>query len=104
MHEFSSFGIVIEERKMVGDKIEIYKVLNLPVSVLDYEIKPTKIEDNKTKGNGMCLKLQIDLKGVKRVIFTSSVKLQDQINQAGREKLPFSTTIIKAEDDSFRFT
>ncbi len=81
MHKFSELGIVVAERKMVGDKIEIYKVLNLGISVLDYEIKPTKFEDNKNKGNGLCLKLQIDLKGTKRVIFTSSVKLQDQISR-----------------------
>ncbi len=104
MHRFSELGIVLDRKTMTGEKIEMFKVLNLEISILDYTVKPTKFDDNKAKGNGMCLCLQIDLKGMTRVIFTSSVILQDYLDKITRAKLPFITTIIKEIDGSFRFT
>jgi len=85
---------------MQGKKIEMYKVLNREISVHDYLIGPSKYEQ---KGNGKCLKLQIEFENEKRVVFTGSVILQEMIQQVNRTDFPFSTT-IKKEEERFFFT
>ncbi len=104
MQKFSELNITVEKKRMRGHKIDIYNILNLPISIWDFEVNPTKFEDKKHKGNGMCLSLQLQLDGVERVVFTSSVILQQMINKVEKDKFPFSTTIVKELDGSFRFT
>ncbi len=104
MQKFSELGISVDKKRMTGKKIEMYNVLNLSISVLDFEVNPTKFEENKHKGNGLCLSLQLLVDGVERVVFTGSVILQQMIHKVSKDKFPFSTIIVKQMDGSYTFT
>ncbi len=100
MNDFKDLGVKQFSKPMSGDKIEIERVLNRRIIILDYRIEPSKYPDH---GNGKRLVLQIDVDNSTRIIFAGSVSLQDAILQIPREKLPFSATIIK-DGKMHRFT
>lgn len=99
INSFSDFGIKPTAKSFEGDKIKIERILNRTVEVHDYKIEPSKFE----KGSGKRLVLQLFFDGDKRIVFTSSQNLMDMIQQAGKERLPFKTTIIK-ENGRLEFT
>lgn len=101
MNEFKYFGIELESKAFIGEKIKIKKVLNLPIIVHGYRIEAS---DFKDKGNGKCLHLQIELNGTKHVLFTGSINLQDQIAKVPAERFPFKTTIIEVNENGYRFS
>jgi hypothetical protein len=82
----------------VGDKIQLQKLFNIRITVLDFKVEPSK-----QKPGTELLTLQIEKAGEKRVVFTGSTVLIDQINRVPREKLPFET-IIKGDNDYYEFT
>lgn len=82
----------------MGDKVSVKKLINYPITVLDYKIEPSK-----QKANTELLTLQIEKSGEKRIVFTGSRWLIDQIKQVPREKFPFLTTIT-GDDDHYEFT
>lgn len=96
MKRFSDFS---NEQILDGDKIKISKVLNQEIAVLDHSIKDSKYSKNKS---GKYLTLQIKHNDEKRVIFTGSDVLIDQIEKYG-DKVPFLTTIRKV-NRYFSFT
>ena len=99
MKRFSELGIKAEEsKKLIGDKVKVDKILNKEIVVLDY-----KIEDSKHNA-GKCLHLQISINDTKRVIFTGSKKLIEIMLKTSSEQLPFITTIVKEDDDSYNFS
>jgi len=69
----------------------------------DFAIKPkgSAFVGDKIKAN--YLKLQIEKAGDKRVVFTGSKVLTDQIEQVPREKFPFETTIT-GDNERYEFT
>ena len=98
MNKFSDLGIkAAESKKLVGDKIKIDKILNKEIIVLGYRIDASKYE-------GKCLCLQISLSDTKRVVFTGSKKLLELVQQTHAESFPFTTAIVKEDDDSLNFT
>lgn len=94
MKSFSQLNIKPKHvSNFIGDKIHIDKVLGKEIIVHHHEIKLSKFpKDNNDK----CMYLQIEIKGDKRVIFTTSKYLMDLCEQA-KEHFPFTTTIIKEE-------
>ncbi len=92
MKKFSDFDIKAETKSFSGDKITIDRILNREVVVRDY-----KIEKSKFEGKGNCLYMQIELNGMKYVVFTGSAYLMEQIQQIDAADFPFSTTIVKIE-------
>lgn len=98
MFNFKDLGITPKESAFVGKKIDIEDVLNLPISVLGYEIK-----DSTKKANTKYLTLQIETEENKRVVFTGSKNLMDLISQVPKDKFPFTTT-IKKNDRRLDFT
>ena len=92
MKKFSEFGIKLSSKSFIGDKIRMDKILNIPIIVFDFKIDASKFED---KGNGKKLCLQIEKLGIKHIIFTGSVKLQEMIVQVPSISFPFEATIIK---------
>lgn len=86
---------------MEGPKIDMQKLFGRQIVVHDYSIGPSKIPG---KENTQCLTLQISLDGNKRVVFSGSKYLIDTCLKIPKESLPFSTTIIKADNDSHQFT
>ncbi len=99
MRKFSDLGIKTEVR-MTGSKINITRIMNREISVLDYKIEDSKFPKNKS---GKCLFLQIEFDGEKRVVFTGSDVLISQIRQVPHENLPFTATIVK-NSEYFEFT
>lgn len=99
MNKFKDFNIPAPKvNTFVGDKIPVKKLLNQPIRVHDYRIEPSK-----KKEGANCLYLQIEKSGDKRVVFTGSNGLMDQIKQVPREHFPFETT-IRQDNDYYEFT
>ncbi|AWW32154.1 hypothetical protein DN752_19530 [Echinicola strongylocentroti] len=95
---FSDFGIKSPSQVFTGDKVKIFRILNREIQVCDYRIEPSKYSEG-----GKCLYLQIDVEGVKSVVFTGSNHLIQQIEMVPKTGFPFNTTIIQ-EDQRFEFT
>lgn len=100
MTSFSELKIKTPVPAMEGNKIEMFKVLNKEIKVWGYEIKPSKYPD---KGNGKCLYMQIEIDGLKRVLFTGSGVLMETLELVPKDAFPFTTTIVK-ENERFQFT
>lgn len=98
MHNFKDFNIKPKINAFVGEKIQVQKLFNLPVTVLDYKVEPSK----QKKGTEL-LTLQIEKSGEKRIVFTGSVVLIDQIKRVPQNQFPF-TTIIRGDNDYYEFT
>jgi hypothetical protein len=96
MKNFSELGIKPKENKFIGDKIKIDRILDNDIVVNDFEIEPSKFEGNR-------LKLAIEYKEEKRIVFTGSANLMDMIGRVDKKHLPISTKIVKKED-RFEFT
>lgn len=92
MKQFKDFKIQPTLKHFIGDKIKIDRILNKQVVIHAFEISASKIEG---KGNGKCLKLQLEVDGQKRILFSGSVTLQNMIEQVPEKDFPFTTTIIK---------
>jgi len=101
MTRFSELNIKpTTQQGFEGDKIDMYKILNKEVKVLDFAIKPSKYEE---KGNGKCLYMQLEVDQRKRVAWCGSGVLMDLIQQVPKEAFPVTTTIVK-ENDRYLFT
>lgn len=98
MNQFKDFGIKPELKNFTGDKIAIKRLFNIPIKVLDF-----KIENSKHKENTKCLTLQIEFREEKRIVFTGSTVLMQQIEGVPKDKFPFNTTIIN-DNEYFEFT
>lgn len=86
----------------VGDKISIPKIIGKQITVFwPYKIAPSKWPES---GNGKCLTVQIELNGNKRILFTSSIALQEVMKKIPEESFPFVATITMQENDSYQFT
>lgn len=98
MNSFKDFKIRPKTNQFVGEKIQIQRVLNQSIKVLSFKISPSKQRENTE-----LLTLQIEKSGDKRVIFTGSTVLIDQINQVPQEGFPFET-IIRKDNEYYEFT
>lgn len=84
----------------MGDKIKIKKVFDKEIVVLDFLIESSKYSE---VSQGKCLKLQIEINGIKHVLWTGSRVLMEMIQQVDRRSLPFKTIIIE-DGESYQFT
>ena len=98
MHSFKDLDIKPNIKSFIGDKIPVKKILNNEIKVLDFKIDPSKQKEGTE-----LLTLQIEKSGEKRIVFTGSTILRDQIRRVPKDKFPF-TTIIKADNDYYEFT
>ncbi len=98
MNAFKDFNIKPQLYTFVGDKIKIDRIINIPITVIDF-----KIEESTVKQGTKRLTLQIEKNQTKHIIFTGSKILQQQIQQVQKDKFPFVTTIIK-DNEYFEFT
>lgn len=98
MHNFKDFNIKPRVNSFVGEKIQVQKLFNLQIKVLAYKVEPSK----QKKGTEL-LTLQIEKGGEKRIVFTGSTVLIDQIKRVPDNSFPFMTT-IKGDNDYFEFT
>jgi hypothetical protein len=98
MHSFKDFDIKPNIKAFIGDKISVKKLFNLPITVLEFKVEPST-----QKPGTDCLHIQIEKSGEKRVIFTGSKVLMDQIKRVPEKSFPFTTT-IKGDNDYYEFT
>lgn len=98
MNKFSEFNIKPRINSFVGEKIQVQRLFNLPITVLDHKIEPSK-----QKPGTELLTLQIEKSGEKRIVFTGSTVLIDQIKRVPQNRFPFITT-IKGDNEYYEFT
>lgn len=98
MNNFKDFNIKPRINAFVGEKISVQKLFNLQIKVLNFKIEPSK-----QKAGTQLLTLQIERKGEKRIVFTGSTVLIDQIERVPENKFPFLTT-IRGDNDYYEFT
>lgn len=87
MLKFSEFASDV--RPMDGIKIKISDLVNLPLVVTGYKIRNSQYK----KGNDRYATIQIELNHEKRVVFTGSVVLIEQLEKYG-DNIPFEATIL----------
>jgi RNA-directed DNA polymerase len=100
MKKFSDLGIAPPAENFAGDKIKMNRILNKPIVVHKFKIEKSNFPE---KGNGMRLTLEIEFNSARHIIFTSSIRLQQQIANCKPEDFPFETTIVP-DNESFLFT
>lgn len=101
MKSFKDFRITpMPKKNFEGKKLKIANVLNVQIAVLDYKIEASNYGEPGTKR----LTLQIEIKGEKRIFWTSSKALLHDIQLIPATGFPFTTTIIEQEDESYQFT
>lgn len=98
MNEFKDFGIKPKVTAFVGEKININRLFNLPITVLDFKIEPSKQKEGTE-----LLTLQIEKSGEKRIVFTGSTILIQMIRKVPEDKFPFVTT-IRGDNEYYEFT
>lgn len=98
MTAFKDLGIKPELSTFTGDKIKIDKILNAQITILGYKIEPSKV-----KPGTMMMTLQLEKATIKHVLFTGSTILMQMIEKVPKDKIPFTTTIIK-ESEHLEFT
>lgn len=98
MHNFKDFDIKPKINAFVGDKIQAKKLLNVEIKVLGFKIEPSK-----QKPGTELLTIQIEKSGDRRIVFTGSTVLIDQIRRVPNTNFPFITT-IKGDNDCYEFT
>jgi len=85
MQRFEDF---VEEKTFIGDKIKLNDLVDREIIIESYKIDKSKYND------GQCLSLQIVFDNQKRVVFSGSEVIKDQVVKY-QEKLPFITTVKK---------
>lgn len=98
MNTFQDFDIKPRVNNFVGEKIQVQKLFNLTIKVLGFKVEPSK----QKKGTEL-LTIQIEKSGEKRIVFTGSKVLIDQINRVPADKFPF-ITVIRGDNDYYEFT
>lgn len=98
MNNFKDFKIKPKLNAFVGEKIAVQKLFNLPITVLD-----RKIEPSKQKEGTEFLTLQIEKGGEKRIVFTGSTVLIQMIKKVRDDQFPFTTT-IRGDNEYYEFT
>lgn len=89
LKRFSDFAE--EPTALEGNKVAIDSVLNKEIVITGYRVGKTKYERGSAD---QCLTLEFVLEGEKRVIFTGSNVLIEQMEKYGKE-IPFITEITK---------
>lgn len=75
-------------RPFEGDKINIEAVIDQPIEILNFEVRPS----DKKKGTDYC-KIQILFNGQKRFIGGGYSYLCEVLKQIDKSQLPFTTII-----------
>lgn len=100
MKTFSELGVE-STAKLTGLKIRMKDILNRQVTVKAFSIDQSKFPN---EGNGKRLTIQIMVGGEERVLFTSSLVLQEQITKVNPSDFPFMATIVALEPRGYKMT
>lgn len=97
MKSFSEFDIQTTQGQFAGEQINIKKILNVPIAVNHFRIVPSTAKPGTNR-----LDLDITLNDVRRLVWTGSKKMMEQIVKIPEDGWPFSTTI--KEENGYKFT
>jgi len=86
-----TFADISESSILDGDKIKIDSVIGKQIKVTGYCIKTSRYGENTS---GKYLTLQVEINTEKKIIFTGSDVLIEQLEKYGNE-IPFLATIRK---------
>jgi hypothetical protein len=100
MNRFKDFGIKLESKNLIGEKIKPERIINKIIIVEDFRVEASKYDNGEGK---KCLYLQIKVDGSSRVTFIGSQNLISMIQQVPKDKFPFET-IISKENERLEFT
>jgi len=94
-HRKKRFADFAKEPKILdGAKMRIDDILNSEIEIIGYRVAKSKYTKNKS---GECLTLQfIDNGGERKVLFTGSDVLIDQMNKY-KSEIPFTATIKRVD-------
>lgn len=84
----SELGIKKIEHPFEGDSIKIEAIIDRPIEVLDFDVRPSE-----KKPNTDYLKMQIRFEGRKRFVGGGYQYLCEVLKQVDKSNLPFETTI-----------
>lgn len=98
MKSFSDFKIRVSA--LTGEKIKIADVMDKEIIVEDFRIEESKY---KKENIDKCLTLQFTMEGERRVLFTSSDILLQQIQKVPEGGFPFRTKITR-QGKMYQFT
>lgn len=82
-----------ERLPLDGDKVKLDAIVNREITVIGYAIKRSRYDKNNS---GKFLTLQLELDGERRILFTGSDVLIEQLEQYG-DQVPFLATIKKID-------
>lgn len=82
-----------ESRPLDGEKIRIDEVIDREMTVIGFNLRRSRYEKNRS---GKCLLLQMEIGGERRVLFTGSDVMIEQMEKYG-EHVPFVATIRKID-------
>lgn len=88
MKDFKDFGIKILTKGLIGEKVSIAKLINVPMEVISFKLTPSKFE-----GKSTCLNMQVKHSNENRVVFISAKYLIEQLKEVPEDGFPFKTTI-----------
>ncbi len=100
LKKFKDLGIVAPVPTLEGDKINIDRILNREIVVHSFRVEASKFPE---KGYTTCLYLQIAIRDIKYVVFTSSKILQSQIASVAPGDFPFEA-IIERKNGRLEFS
>lgn len=89
MKDFAEFDIAAK-KSFVGNKIYIESILEKPVVIEFFDIRPSKKNDGTE-----CLYMQIKHDGVDHVVFSSSTFLMEPLRRLSATDFPFSAKIVR---------
>lgn len=92
--KFSEFAK--DDKRLEGPKKRIDEVLNIELLVTGYRIGKSQYTNKNKDPNAKYLTLQIEINGVKFVIFTGSQVLIEQVEKYA-DKMPFLAKIVKID-------
>lgn len=88
MKKYNEFATEIA---LDGDKISIDEILNQELAILAFSTRNSRFSKCN---NGNYIIIQVEIHGVKKVVFTASTVLYDQLTKY-ESQMPFACTIIK---------
>lgn len=88
---FSDFAE--EDSPLEGDKVKIDSILNQEILITGHKIKKSKY---KKEGMEQCLMVQFAIEETKKIFFTGSNVLIEQIEKY-RDEIPFLATVKKID-------
>jgi len=93
MHAKRFADFAEESSPLDGEKIKIDQILDREVEVIGFNIRRSKYEKNRS---GKCLLLQMEIDNERRVLFTGSDVLIEQLEKYG-DQVPFAATVKKID-------